>query len=247
LVYILGVIFENTDHTVENLDPSSIHSRETTMSTRTIGSRLEQLLKVRGVSKLEFSRELQARRRARLAAGRPPLRKVDRPAIYAVLAGEDVPPVDTLEEMARILQVRFSWLATGEEPMERDLEGSPAPLWLVDGHRGAWRRPRVRRRLEARQAFVETFFSRCPGFAESEPIVQRMFSHLLDLRLRRRRSRGDRGPALPEYRAETARGLYLKCFLDLAAETPEGTTFGSPAFTQAFLARMDRWLKDEEG
>jgi hypothetical protein len=216
------------------------------MDAREFGARLTEALAASGISKLAFVRALQARRTVLKAAGKPPLRKVDRPALYDMLEGRDVPPVDTLAEMAKILGVRLAWLAVGEEPMERDLPSGQPPIWLVDGHRGAWKRPSVKRRLEARETFQELFSRRSGGFAEAEPAVQVLFTELLSRRLNRRRNRGDRGPADPAYRAETARGLYLKCFLDLAAELPDGTAFSSPAFTAAFLANVGEWFKDEE-
>ncbi|MBT8397221.1 MAG: hypothetical protein HKO65_10450 [Gemmatimonadetes bacterium] len=209
------------------------------------GHRLELLLRGREMSKLGFARTLQARREPRELNGEPALRKVDRSALYAFLQGRDFPPVDTLAEMAEILDVRLGWLAEGEEPMERDVPGAPPPIWVIDGHRGAWKRPSVPKRLEARMAFDEVFFPRSGGYKEAEPIVQTIFGDLLSRRLRRRRKRGDRGPAYPLYRAETARGLYLKCFLDVIDELPIGTAFSSPRFTSAFLSRVPGWVEDE--
>jgi transcriptional regulator with XRE-family HTH domain len=216
------------------------------MKAKEFGERLRGALHGAGFSKLHFARELQSRRGVRQARGGTPLRKVDRPALYAFLEGRDVPPIDTLSEMAEILDVRLGWLAEGEEPLERDLEDYPTPIWLVDGHRGAWRRPSVAKRREARSVFQELFLARSGGFQEAEPVVKAVFQELLSARLARRRSRGDRGPSDPSYRAETARGLYLKCFLDLKAELPKGTEFSSPVFTAAFLGKVGGWFADEE-
>ena len=182
----------------------------------------------------------------RATRGDPPLRKVDRPALYAFLDGRDVPPADTLAEMADILGVRVGWLALGEEPMEPDLPPYPLPLWLVDGHRGAWKRPGLAKRLEARQAFEVGFFPQAKGYEEAEEVVRLVFHELLHKRLERRRNRGDRGPSDPAYRADTARGLYLKCFLDVKVELPDWVPFSSPDFTEAFLPRVRRWIEDEK-
>lgn len=215
------------------------------MTGRDFGNRLSEAMIAGGLSKLHFARELQRRKRHRSESGGPPLRKVDRSALYAFLQGRDVPPVDTLAEMADILGVRLGWLAQGEEPLEPDLPDCPPPLWLVDGHRGPWRRPRVRVRHEARKAFDVLFYSRSEGFEEAEPTIRLIFQEILARRLSRRRGRGDRGPADPEYRAGTARSLYLKCFMDLKAELPPETSFSSPEFSSAFLEKVPQWLKDE--
>ncbi len=215
------------------------------MRAEEFGGRLSEALRGKGISKLGFAKELQARRDARRRLGHPPLRKVDRSALYAFLQGRDFPPVDTLAEMAEILGVRLAWLAEGEEPMERALSGAPLPIWLIDGHRGPWKRPDVLKRSQARLAFDELFFPRSGGYMEAQPIVRSVFDHLLSRRLRRRRNRGDRGPTNPAYRAKTARGLYLKCFLDVQDDLPPETLFSSPAFTSAFLSRVAGWVADE--
>ena len=217
------------------------------MNGRDFGNRLSEAMIAGGLSKLHFARELQKRKKRRTEGGGPPLRKVDRSALYAFLQGRDVPPVDTLAEMADILGVRLGWLAQGEEPLEPDLPDSPPPLWLVDGHRGPWKRPRVRVRHEARRVFQELFYARSVGFEEAEPTIRLIFQEILARRLSRRRSRGDRGPADPGYRADTARGLYLKCFMDLKADLPPGTSFSSPEFSAAFLGKVPGWLEDEAG
>ena len=129
--------------------------------------------------------------------------------------------------------------------MERDLDPGPPPIWLVDGHRGSWKRPDLPSRLRTRAAFEEGLGGQFQGFEEAEPPVQWFFKELLALRLARRRERGDRGPADPVYRGKTARGLYLKCFLDLQYDLPEGTPFSSPEFTSAFLSRVAGWVEDE--
>lgn len=211
-----------------------------------LGHRLSEILSARGMSKLQFSVALQERRNERRSRGEPPLRKVDRPALYAFLDGRDVPPVDTLAEMADILEVRLGWLATGEEPMEVEVPPLPLPIWLVDGHRGPWKRPSVEKRLEARVAFQELFLGDSEGFWEAEPVVRLIFLDILARRLARRRSRGDRGPSDPAYRAQAAKSLYLKCFLDVKADLPQWVTFESPDFTSAFLDRVGSWLEDEE-
>jgi len=216
------------------------------MKAMEMGQRLSEALLARGITKLGFSDQLQRRRVERKRMGEPPLRKVDRPALYAFLEGRDVPPADTLVEMAEILAVRMAWLAEGEEPMEADLPPALPPVWLVDGHRGPWKRPTAQKRLEARGSFQEHFLGPSEGFLEAEPLVRGIFQELLARRLTRRRARGDRGPSDPAYRAKTARSLYLKCFLDVQAELPQGVTFSSPAFTVAFLARVGGWLSDEE-
>ena len=120
---------------------------EDRMMAREFGDRLQEALNGKGISKLQFARELQTRRDSLRTQGQPSLRKVDRPALYAFLQGRDFPPMDTLEEMANILGVRAGWLATGEEPVERDLPEYPPPIWVVDGHRGPWRRPDLQKRL----------------------------------------------------------------------------------------------------
>jgi transcriptional regulator with XRE-family HTH domain len=217
------------------------------MKAKELGDRLSEALDARGMSKLWFAREIQARRQAREVRGEPPLRKVDRSALYAFLQGRDVPPVDTLGEMADVLGVRLSWLAEGEEPLEPDLAEYPPPLWIVDGHRGPWRRPSVVKRLEAREIFQEVFTRRSEGFEEADPIVRLIFQELLARRLARRRNMGDRGPAEAAYRAETARSLFLKCFLDVQADLPERTSFSSQAFTTAFLGKVGKWVEDERG
>ena len=89
------------------------------MRAKEFGARLKEALDGRGLSKLQFSREIQARRGAREARGEPPLRKVDRSALYAFLQGRDSPPVDTLAEMADVLGGRVGWLAEGEAHGER--------------------------------------------------------------------------------------------------------------------------------
>ncbi|TFH58984.1 MAG: XRE family transcriptional regulator [Gemmatimonadales bacterium] len=216
------------------------------MNAKEFGNRLAEALDGMGMSKLQFARELRTRREARKEKGEPLLRKVDRPALYAFLQGRDLPPVDTLGEMADVLRVRLGWLAEGEEPVERDLPEYPPPIWVVDGHRGPWRRPDVIRRMEARTAFEVVFGGRSEGFEEADPTVRLIFQLLLARRLARRRNRGDRGPADAVYRADTARNLYLKCFLDVMAELPSETTYASPEFTDAFLGRVARWLADEQ-
>jgi len=215
------------------------------MIAKEFGARLKEALEGRGLSKLQFSREIQARRATREARGEPSLRKVDRSALYAFLQGRDFPPVDTLAEMADVLGVRVGWLAEGEEPPERDLPDCPAPIWVVDGHRGPWKRPSVEKRLEARLAFDEVFSRRSGGFEEADPTVRLVFQELLARRLARRRTRGDRGPADPTYRANTARSLYLKCFLDVRDDLPPGTRFSSPEFTAGFLGGVAKWMEDE--
>jgi transcriptional regulator with XRE-family HTH domain len=217
------------------------------MRAEEFGQRLSDALRGSGLPKLRFANKLQAKRTVRESRGEPPLRKVDRSALYAFLQGRDFPPVDTLAEMAELLGVRLAWLAEGEEPVERDLDGAPPPIWLIDGHRGPWKRPSVPKRFQARTAFEEHFFRRSEGYLEAEPVVRRLFAELLSRRLARRRTRGDRGPSDPEYRAKTARGLYLKCFLDVADELPDGTAFSSPVFTGAFLFRVSGWMRDEMG
>ena len=217
------------------------------MKAKEFGDRLREALDARGLSKLQFAREVQARRGARGERGEPPLRKTDRSALYAFLQGRDLPPLDTLGEMADILGVRLGWLAEGEEPLEPDLDDSPPPIWVVDGHRGPWKRPGVAKRLEARSTFDEVFNRRSEGFHEADPIVRMIFQELLARRLARRRNRGDRGPADAGYRAETAWNLYLKCFLDVKEELPPGISFASPEFTAAFLSRVGRWLDYEGG
>jgi hypothetical protein len=204
-------------------------------------------LESRGLSKLQFAKELQRKKAVRKARGEPTLRKVDRPALYSFLQGRDVPPTDTLAEMAAILNVRTGWLAEGEQPVERGLADGIQPIWVIDGQRGPWKRPALKKRLEARLAFLEFFLGRARGYHEAEPVVRLIFHELLSRRLERRRNRGDRGPADPEYRAKTARGLYLKCFLDVMDELPQKTEFSSPTFTSAFLSGVGRWIEDESG
>jgi len=215
------------------------------MRATEFGDRLKEALDGRGLSKLQFARELQARRDHRKQQGEPSLRKTDRPALYAFLQGRDFPPMDTLAEMAEILGVRTGWLAEGEEPVERDLTEYPPPIWIVDGHRGPWRRPDLEKRMEARRVFEELFSRRSEGFSEADPVVRLVFQELLARRLARRRNRGDRGPADPAYRAKTARSLYLKCFLDVRDELSPETNFSSPEFTEAFLSRVSKWMEDE--
>jgi hypothetical protein len=198
-----------------------------------------------GFSKLGFAKELQARKRSRAARREPPLRKVDRPALYAFLDGRDVPPLDTLAEMAELLQVRLAWLAEGEEPLERDLPPNPPPIWLLDGRRVSRRGPSMKDRLEAREAFETAFFRRSAGYWEVEPVVRLVFDGLFQRRLARRRGRGDEGVTNPKYRAHTAWGLFLKCFLDVKAELPDWIEFSSPEFTGAFLAKLPIWIGDE--
>jgi len=215
------------------------------MRAKEFGRRHAAALKDSGRSKLSFAKELQARRDAMKAKGEPPLRKVDRSALYAFLQGRDFPPTDTLAEMAEILGVRLGWLAEGEEPIQRDLPECPPPIWLVDGNRGPQRLPGPGKRAAARDAFQVHFFSRSKGFEESKATVRLIFQELLEKRLARRRDRGDRGPSDPVYRANTARSLYLKCFLDVSADLPAETTFSSPAFTAAFLSKVPVWVQDE--
>ena len=217
------------------------------MGAKDFGDRLREALEARGMTKLQFARELQLRREARRKMGEPPLRKVDRPALYAFLRGRDFPPADTLGEMADLLGVRLGWLAEGEEPVERDLPEYPSPVWIVDGHRGPWRRPDVAKRLEARETFEAIFHRRSGGFLEADPTVRLIFKELLSRRFARRRNQGDRGPADPAYRADTAWNLYLKCFLDVKEELPPDTAFSSPEFTGAFLSRVAGWMEDERG
>jgi len=215
------------------------------MRAREFGNRLAAALEASGLSKLGFAKDLQARRDARAAKGEPPLRKVDRSALYAFLQGRDLPPADTLAEMADILDVRLGWLAEGEEPIQRDLPQCPPPIWLVDGHRGSWRPPGPGKRALAREAFQVHFFRRSKGFEEADATVRLVFQELLGRRLARRRNRGDRGPSDPEYRANTARSLFLKCFLDVRADLPAGTLFSSSAFSAAFLSKVAVWIEDE--
>jgi hypothetical protein len=215
------------------------------MRAQDFGERLSEALSGRRMSKLQFSRVLQERRERRRARGEPPLRKVDRPALYAFLRGKEVPPADTLAEMAELLGVRVGWLAEGEEPMERDGPDVPLPIWLIDGQRGGWKRPGVGKRTEARRAFQESFFPNSHGYEEAELTVRLIFHELLSRRLERRRARGDRGPVDPAYRAKTARSLYLKCFLDVMHELPAGTSFASPEFTASFLSGVAGWMEDE--
>lgn len=217
------------------------------MTSNGFGNRLREALEGAGFSKLQFVRQLQARGALRKARGEPVLRKVDRSALYSFLKGRDFPPVDTLGEMADVLGVRLGWLAEGEEPVERDLPRPALPIYLVDGRRGPWRRASVAKRLEARKVFEEAFLRPCEGFSEAEPLVRLVFQDLLERRLARRRNRGDRSPADPAYRASTARGLYLKCFLDVMHDLPPGTEFSSPEFTTAFSSRVGAWLEDERG
>jgi hypothetical protein len=216
------------------------------MKAKEFASRLGEALGATGRSKLSVTRELQARREQRAARGEPTLRKVDRSALYSFLDGRDIPPADTAAEIADLLGVRLGWLVEGEEPMESDLAGFPAPIWLVDGQTGPWRRPGPQKRIEARGAFLVHFFRRCDGYEEAEAPVRTIFKELLARRLTRRRDRGDRGPSNPEYRAKTARSLFLKCFLDVLADLPQGTRVSSPTFTAAFLSRVAGWLEDEE-
>jgi hypothetical protein len=215
------------------------------MRAKEFGKRLSDALRGSGYSKLRFAKEVQSRRSGRRFRGEPPLRKVDRSALYAFLGGRDFPPVDTLAEMAELLGVRLGWLAEGEEPMERDLGDVPPPIWMIDGHRGAWKPPSVSKRLEARVAFETHFFPRSEGYIEANPGVRSIFHELLSRRLARRRARGDRGPSDSEYRAKTARGLYLKCFLDVSDDLPQGVPYSSPEFTTAFLSRVSDWMEDE--
>lgn len=217
------------------------------MKAKEFGDRLSAALRGSGFSKLRFAKELQSRRSGRRFRGEPTLRKVDRSALYAFLQGRDFPPVDTLAEMAELLGVRLGWLAEGEEPVERDLGSAPPPIWLIDGHRGAWKRPSVPKRLQARVAFETHFFPRSEGYFEASPTVRSIFHELLSRRLARRRARGDRGPSDPEYRAKTARGLYLKCFLDVSDDLPRGVAYSSLEFTTAFLSRVSGWMEDETG
>lgn len=156
-----------------------------------------------------------------------------------------MPPVDTLAEMAEVLRVRLAWLAEGEEPLERDLPGNPLPIWLLDGQRGSWRRPTMKDRVKAREAFEKTFFPRSSGYWEVETVVRLVFDGLYDRRLARRAGRGDPGVTDPEYRAKTARGLFLKCFLDVKDELPAWVKFSSPEFTAAFLAKVPIWVGAE--
>jgi hypothetical protein len=100
-------------------------------------------------------------------------------------------------------------------------------------------------RLKAREAFEKAFFPRSAGYWEAEPVVRLVFDGLFERRLARRRGRGDEGVADPEYRAETAWGLFLKCFLDVKAELPAWVDFSSPEFTAAFLAQLPTWVGDE--
>jgi transcriptional regulator with XRE-family HTH domain len=216
------------------------------MRAREFGNRLAEALKGAGMSKLALSRELKARRRARELIGEPVLRKVDRPALYAALRGEDVPPLDTVAEMAQILGVRLGWLSDGEEPVEPDLAPFPTPIWLVKGPRRAGRPLGVPERLQARRIFQEAFLGRAQGFHEAQEVVRRVFQEILARRLDRRRSHGERGVGDPAYRASTAWSLYLKCFLDVSAELPSETRFSSADFTEAFLARVPGWLEDEK-
>jgi len=215
------------------------------MNAVDFGIRLGQAMEGAGFSKLAFSRRLQERRDARAAKGEPRLRKVDRPALYSFLEGRDVPPLDTAFEMARLLGVRVGWLALGEEPMEPDLPDPLPPIWLVDGHRGPWRPPDVPTRLRARRIFQEAFLSRADGFQATERSVAVLFKELLGRRLARRRAHGERAASDPAYRASTAWGLYLKCFLDLKAVLPPDTAFSDPAFTREFLGRFRGWMEDE--
>lgn len=215
------------------------------MRPKEFGNRLGQAMKAAGYSKLAFAREMQTRRKDGASRGDPRLRKVDRPALYAFLDGRDVPPVDTLAEMAEVLQVRLAWLAEGEEPLERDLPPNPLPIWLLDGHKGSWRRPSMESRVEAREAFEKLFFRRSRGYWEVEDVVRLVFDGLFGRRLARRRAQGDPGTADPEYRAKAARGLFLKCFLDVKDELPGWVEFSSPEFTAAFLAKVPVWVGDE--
>jgi hypothetical protein len=216
------------------------------MVANSFARRLDEALKAAGMSKLGFSNQLQDRRSLRNALGEPPLRKVDRPALYTFLDGRGVPPLDTAQEMAKILGVRLGWLAIGEEPVEPGLSGPSPPIWLMDGQKGPWRRPSLGARRKARRVFEEEFLSRSSGFRQADPIVQVVFKELLARRLARRRALGERSVSEPSYRAQTAWGLYLKCFLDVMAGLPEGTRFSSPDFTDAFLARVGGWLDDEK-
>ena len=217
------------------------------MQAREFGERLGEALEAAGFSKLRFVRLLQDRRQQRKARGEPPLRKVDRPALYAFLDGRDLPPVDTAAEMADILGVRLAWLAEGEEPLETGLPAFPPPIWLVVGREGPWRGPNLPARLRARRIFQESFLSRADGFAEADPVVRVAFVELLGRRLARRRAGGGRTASDAAYRASTAWGLYLKCFLDVMAELPSGTGYASREFTRAFLSRLAGWIEDEVG
>lgn len=98
----------------------------------------------------------------------------------------------------------------------------------------------------ARKVFEEEFLSRSTGYGQADTIVQVVFKELLARRLARRRALGERSVSDASYRAKTAWGLYLKCFLDVVAGLPEGTGFSSPEFTDAFLARVGGWLDDEK-
>lgn len=215
------------------------------MRPKEFGNRLSEAMRAAGFSKLAFAREMQVRRKERATRGGIPLRKVDRPALYAFLEGRDVPPVDTLGEMAEVLEVRLAWLAEGEEPLERDLPPSPVPIWLLDGHRGSSGIPGMEARLRAREAFEKLFFPRSRGYWEVEDVVRLVFDGLFQRRLARRRAQGDSGIPDPEYRAKAARGLFLKCFLDVKEELPGWVQFSSPEFTAAFLGRVPIWVGDE--
>ena len=162
------------------------------MNARDFGHRLGEVLEASGFSKLQFSRQLQARRHAREARGEPPLRKVDRPALYAFLDGRDVPPLDTVAEMAEMLRVRLGWLAEGEERMEQGLPDGLPPVWLIDGRNLPLSRLGVSERLQSRRIFQEAFLGRSEGFHEAEPAVRVVFKELLARRLARRRAKGER-------------------------------------------------------
>jgi transcriptional regulator with XRE-family HTH domain len=215
------------------------------MTPQDFGTRLGEAMEAAGFSKLAFAREMQSRRKGRAARGEPPLRKVDRPALYTFLDGRDVPPMDTLAEMSEVLQVRLAWLAEGEEPLERDLPPNPVPIWLLDGLKGSHRQHTMKDRVEAREAFEKAFFPRSQGYWEVEDVVRLVFDGLFDRRLARRRGQGDPGVAHPEYRANAARGLFLKCFLDVKDELPGWVEFSSPEFTAAFLEKVSIWIGDE--
>jgi hypothetical protein len=80
-----------------------------------------------------------------------------------------------------------------------------------------------------------------------DTLVRLIFDGLFDRRLARRSGRGYPGVQDPEYRAKTARTLFLKCFLDVKAELPAWVQFSSQEFTSAFLARVPEWVADEGG
>lgn len=210
----------------------------------TVADRFEYALALREKGRMFLVAALQEENGRRRREGLPPVPWANKERVYEFNPCRTKPvPVEFVEAVSNVLDVRPAWLAFGSGPCEAGVPADPVrELYLVDGIMEVFSPPgdpadrnRIRREFQAG-------FGNPENFDGVSPTVHVVFANYLARYFGRCREKGDTRPDSPLWRGQEASQSFTAMVRKVRdGGKASGTPDGRASWTAAALWGLGSW------